>query len=608
MGKNLFSKLAVTNKPHKGSFDLSYRNICSCEFGQLIPFDVREVVPSDHFKINSSTFTRTKPLVSAAYTRFREHIDYYFVPYRLLWRFSDSLMTGTPVNNSAVSSSLGNTSLNTDSAPYITASDIKSSLDFIDQIQGTQANPYYLFDDGGLRCSTTSPLLLNLLGYGDWINYKTSPDIVNTPNMSVYRLLAYQKIYQDFYRNDQWEELCPQAFNVDYLLPSAPYVPLKNMVNPTNHKAFSYASFLAMKYANYPKDIFTGVLPKSQFGATAYVDAQGTIDFTKGASGSLLIRTSSVSDTESYPLYVGTHESSSGDSVDVGFKKSDLSSVHSTSANLHINGGTLQLKDTSRFSVLDLRYAQALQKYREITESHKLNYKSQINAHFGINVSDDRSDMCKYLGGRVSTFSLNEVTNTNLTGDNTANLAANGVASTSCDFDFTAREHGIIMGIYYVEPLLDYYTHPSLFNFKLNKDDFFKPEFDNLGMQSANIFGISDHEFALKYFKANKSTTCGYLPRYFEYKLPQDTIDSSASIAFPQWVAPVKFNDLFKGIYNTDTTSVSYRSFKIKPALLNNLFSVQISDTSKVVSFRLLTCFTNNCVGIRPMSESGLPY
>ena len=600
MGKNLFSKLAVSNKPHKGSFDLSYRNILSCEFGQLIPFDVREVVPSDHFKISASTFTRTKPLVSAAYSRFREHIDYYFVPYRLLWRFSDSLFTSTPVNNSAVSSSLTDSSVSTSSAPYVTASDIKAALDFLHQKHGTQSLSYYLIDDGGLQSFTTSRQLLNLLGYGDWINYTSIPTITQTPNMSVFRLLAYQKIYQDFYRNDQWEELCPQAFNVDYLLPSNPKVPLSQQVTPTSHSAFAYASFLSMKYANYPKDIFTGVLPKAQYGATAYVDIDSSF-----INGFTSITLPSLSPDGKAILNVAAEQLSSGSN---SYQLGHIDDGSSDSISALVSTYTRPNGPVGRFDILNLRYSQALQKYREITESHKLNYKSQINAHFGINVSDDRSDMCKYLGGRVSTFSVNEVTNTNLTADNTANIAANGVASTSCDFDFTAREHGIIMGIYYVEPLLDYYTHPSLFNFKLNQDDFFKPEFDNLGFQSANIFGLSDHDFALKYFNTNKTTTCGYLPRYYEYKLPQDNIDSSASRAFPQWVAPVKFQDLFVGIYNEPTTSVSYRSFKIRPSLLNNLFSVQISDGSQVTSYRLLTCFNNNCVGIRPMSESGLPY
>lgn len=597
MGKNLFSKLAISNKPHKGSFDLSYRHILSCEFGQLIPFDIREVVPSDHFKLSTTSFTRTKPLVSAAYSRFREHIDYYFVPYRLLWRFSDSLFTSTPVNNSAVSSNPSTVSVETTSVPYLSVADIKAALNVLSTMQGTTAAPYYIIDDGGLQSHTTTCQLLSLLGYGDWNRNHPSS---SSPNLSVFRLLAYQKIYQDFYRNDQWEELCPQAFNVDYLLPSNTHVPLSDMVKNDYHHVFAYSSFLAMKYANFPKDIFTGVLPKAQYGATAYVDM--TADLITGSSRITLPAISN-NDTKSYGVAI---KALSSGSSNYQFGHIDIDSDESISALAQTT--LLPHTKTGSFSVLDLRYAQAIQKYREITQSHKLNYKSQIQAHFDINVSDDRSDMCKYLGGRVSDFKLNEVTNTNITSDNVATMVANSQARTNCEIDFTAREHGIIMGIYYVEPLLDYDTHFSLFNFKLNRDDFFKPEFDNLGFQPANIFGLADQEFASNYFDYNKTPTCGYLPRYYEYKLPQDTIDSSASMSFPQWVAPVRFQDLFVGIYNNDVLSVNYRCFKIKPSLLNNIFSAQISDSSSTESYRLLTCFSNNAVAVRPMSESGLPY
>ena len=195
-----------------------------------------------------------------------------------------------------------------------------------------------------------------------------------------------------------------------------------------------------------------------------------------------------------------------------------------------------------------------------------------------------------------------------LTGDNNAVIQSNGVSSSDCDIDFISREHGIIMGIYYAEPLLDYSSHISQQNLKLTSDDFFKPEFDSLGFQSANVYGIADTDFADEYFNKVKSSTFGYLPRYYEYKLPQDVVDESASLAFPQWLIPARFREIFKDAFNNPYLRVNYRSFKIRPSLLNPIFGVQVSETSGVESFRLLACFSNNCVAIRPMSESGMPY
>ena len=67
--------------------------------------------------------------------------------------------------------------------------------------------------------------------------------------------MAYQKIYYDFFSDSQWEKHLAYAYNVDYWdgksqLPLAP-------------------EMLQLRYANYPKDYFMGMLPSSQYGSVA---------------------------------------------------------------------------------------------------------------------------------------------------------------------------------------------------------------------------------------------------------------------------------------------------------------------------------------------------
>lgn len=601
MPTNIFSKLVVSNKPHKGSFDLSYRNILSCEFGQLIPFDIRECVPSDHFRLSTSTFTRTKPLVSAAYSRFREHLDYYFVPYRLLWRFSDSFFTKTPVNNSAISAGQSSDTHNSN-LPYFSAAQIRHALGKLGaSYKNAQGRDTYVRDAGDINAALTSRQLLNALGYGEWLETLSNQALSTMPNTNVFRALAYQKIYADFYRNDQWEELHPSSYNCDYISPTGSLMfPLDTNYGSSDPSTNVELGCLTMRYANYPRDIFTGMLPRQQYGSSVYVDVNADI---LTAATRITLPAISPDPSNAYDI-VGIEPLSKGSSSNQLGHISATGQQVSALANLIISPHT----KTGSFSVLDLRYAQALQKYREVTQSHKLNYKSQIAAHFDVNVSDDRSDTCKYLGGRVSTFNLNEVTNTNLNASNEAIIASNGVSSTNCDIDFTAREHGLIMGIYYVEPLLDYTSVVSPFNLKTTADEYFQPEFDNLGLQPANVYGLSDVFFSSAYFSNKHTPTIGYLPRYYEYKIPQDTIDNSAIAAFPTWVAPVGLLKQFYDANGVLTYDVNYRCFKIKPANLNKLFNVQIGASSQILAFRLLCCFTNNCVAVRPMSESGMPY
>ena len=73
--------------------------------------------------------------------------------------------------------------------------------------------------------------------------------------MNILPLLAYQKIYYDFFSESQWEKHLAYAYNVDYW-------DGKSQLNLA-------PEMLQLRYANYPKDYFMGVLPKSQYGSVA---------------------------------------------------------------------------------------------------------------------------------------------------------------------------------------------------------------------------------------------------------------------------------------------------------------------------------------------------
>ena len=79
--------------------------------------------------------------------------------------------------------------------------------------------------------------------------YKTSQTVNLLP------LLAYQKIYYDFFSESQWEKHLAYAYNVDYW-------DGKSQLNLA-------PEMLQLRYANYPKDYFMGMLPASQYGSVA---------------------------------------------------------------------------------------------------------------------------------------------------------------------------------------------------------------------------------------------------------------------------------------------------------------------------------------------------
>ena len=78
--------------------------------------------------------------------------------------------------------------------------------------------------------------------------------------MNLLPLLAYQKIYYDFFSESQWEKHLAYAYNVDYW-------DGKSQLNLA-------PEMLQLRYANYPKDYFMGMLPNSQYGSVAVLPNQ----------------------------------------------------------------------------------------------------------------------------------------------------------------------------------------------------------------------------------------------------------------------------------------------------------------------------------------------
>ena len=91
-------------------------------------------------------------------------------------------------------------------------------------------------------------------------NPDDNPTVVNpasstSVNLNLLPIFAYQKIYFDFYSNSQWEKHLAYSYNVDYW-------------NGKSSVEIS-ADMIKLRYANYPKDYFLGVLPSSQYGSVA---------------------------------------------------------------------------------------------------------------------------------------------------------------------------------------------------------------------------------------------------------------------------------------------------------------------------------------------------
>lgn len=576
---NIMSLKSIRNKPSRNGFDLSFKKNFTAKAGELLPVMVKEVLPGDTFKINLKAFTRTQPVNTAAFARIREYYDFFFVPYDLLWNKSNTVLTQMYDNpQHAVSIDPTKNFVLSGEMPYMTSEAIAS---YINALSTASALANYKSNYFGYDRSKSSVKLLEYLGYGNYESFLaddwTAAPLMANVNQNVFGLLAYQKIYSDFYRDSQWERVSPSTFNVDYLDGSS-----MNLDNTYSTEFYQNYNFFDLRYCNWQKDLFHGVLPHQQYGETAVAS------ITPNVTGKLTL--------------------------------SNFSTV-GTSPTIASGTATKNLPafDTvGDLSILVLRQAEFLQKWKEITQSGNKDYKDQLEKHWGVSVGDGFSELCTYLGGVSSSIDINEVINTNITGSAAADIAGKGVGVANGEINFNSNgRYGLIMCIYHCLPLLDYTTDmldPAFL--KVNSTDYAIPEFDRVGMQSMPLLQLMN---PLRSMANASGLVLGYVPRYIDYKTSVDqsvggfkrTLNSwvisygNASVvdqvALPSDAPPVEPSEPVPSV-----APMNFTFFKVNPNCLNPIFAVEVNSDMSTDQFLCSSFF--DIKSVRNLDTDGLPY
>ena len=621
----------LQNHPHRAGFDIGSKNVFSAKCGELLPVFWDLGIPDCTYDIDIQYFTRTRPVQTAAYTRIREYFDFYAVPLDLIWKSFDAsvIQMGevAPVQSKDILTAL---TVSGD-LPYCSLQDLGLSCFFasgslsVPVLKSWQANNKYANIFGYVR-GDVNYKLLHMLNYGNIIpnnmptlrignsNYRwwnrqaplaADSGIVYSQmynfnmNVNIFPLAAYQKIYQDFFRWSQWENADPTSYNFDWYQGSG------NLFGgtigtslPASSDYWKRDNLFSLRYCNWNKDLFMGILPNSQFGDIAVVDIEGGI---KVPANRLALTSNG-------------HPSSN---VEVGAQFSGPNNLTITNSSGNLSAGDIlsvgvpasSYSLESSFSILALRQAEALQKYREITQSVDTNYRDQIKAHFGVNVPASDSHMAQYIGGIARNLDISEVVNNNLQGDGEAVIYGKGVGTGTGSMRYTTgSKYCILMCIYHCMPVLDYDIsgqHPQLL--ATSVDELPIPEFDNIGMEGVPLVQL----FNSNLYKANASikvdSILGYNPRYYAWKSNIDRIHGAFTTTLQDWVAPVDDSFLHSTFGTPSAGSfVTWPFFKVNPNTLDNIFAVKADSTWESDQF-LVNSYIG-CKVVRPLSRDGVPY
>lgn len=562
---------------HRSSFDLSSKKLFTAKVGEILPCYWQIAIPGNKYRISSDWFTRTVPVNTAAYTRIKEYYDFYAVPLRLISRALPQAFTQMTDYMTSAASSTDNTSALT-SVPNVTQGLFSAFLQ-----TANAADQPNTRDDAGLPVVYGTCKLLDMLGYGSMIESKNPgkaaitqqylgvDNLSDADNPLVYQtsqtvsalpFLAYQKIYYDFFSNPQWEKHRAYSYNVDYWSGTGTISLVRAMVE--------------LRYANYPKDYFMGMLPSSQYGSVAALP--NVID----------------------PNYSGRTVYATGNLNSIIKNPADTTSVASAASQSYDRN----LVIGSDLSALSIRATEYLQRWKEVVQFSSKDYSDQMAAQFGIKAPEYMGNHAHYIGGWSSVININEVVNTNLDTDSSqASIAGKGISSKSghtITYDCGA-EHQIIMCVYHAVPMLDWNLTGQAPQLTVTAiSDFPQPAFDQLGMQSVPALNLQNNP------GRKVSGALGYNLRYWQWKSNIDTVHAGfrAGAAYQSWAAPLDGWQVL-----TSSGAWSYQSMKVRPQQLNSIFVPQIDAANCSVAFDQLLCNVNFQVyAVQNLDRNGLPY
>ena len=137
---------------------------------------------------------------------------------------------------------------------------------------------------------------------------------------------------------------------------------------------------LMLRYANYPKDYFMGMLPNSQYGSVAVLPSVNSLWNSRAI------------------LAAGSGAQDDGALIN---SASSTSVVSSNTAKAQRN-----IALNSDLSALSIRATEYLQRWKEVIQFSSKDYSDQMAAQFGIKAPEYMGNHSHYIGGGLMLSTL----------------------------------------------------------------------------------------------------------------------------------------------------------------------------------------------------------
>ena len=572
MPKNVMKLLKPSPHRARNDFDLSHRHVLDANFGELLPVSCIETVPGDTIVMHASDLLRNIPFVTSPFLRARQHLDVWFVPYRDLWHQFDAFITR---KKQPVSSAYNGANYLPWFRPYRVAYDLNQTSEAWTDIAGRPLTKRSLY-------------LLELLGYGRQKYDSQRSMSTNDPACNPFRLAAYNYIWYNEYRQQYYDDgmrllngsgsstynNAAVLFNFDDLSCDTEAGAKLEIESGIDRRLLAMCQ---MRYRTWKKDLFTGLLPSTQFGVLS----------TFGVNS--IVTLLSQGESTSFPADAGV--SNNG---------------YLNNQNANANGSRWELRGVSgqnSFDILALRKSEAVQIWRENALRAGNHIKDNMIAHYGV-ASDFQDHRPVYLGSVSAPLNISDVMATadtdSVVNGHVGSIAGKGLSSLSEKvFKYNAKEFGVIMVMFSILPEAEYdadmFDRP---NQLLDSEDFFIPEYENLGLEAVGKMSIFDAHSV-----STHNSVLGFAPRYYGYKTKLDKVfgEFVGTGVFRRWTS--QRYDVASYFADLSPTVMPLQLLYVNPKIFDINFNVGAD-----VEPQFLCDFYFDVDAVRPMSVTGMPF
>lgn len=444
------------DSPKLSNFDRSLKKRATIAPGILVPILMEHCLPGDQIKMNIKSLVKTYPLLAPLMGTFKVQFDMFFCPWRLYC--SELGINGEyTIDGNATSAGTG---LRNIQLPYFRWPQVINDPNFdLEASAFSPAGHRPIYPVGGTPApytkwswSNPSGSFFDYMGIpAGYFNYQGSlPNLTDRVEFNAIPYLAYVDIFRNYYANRQ-ESTAPLYGYGQIALDD-----LDTLIRTSRAGAYKRLRLLTNS------QIDGGSVAFGNFGFLSPMRGDADVPFC-----GLFAR------TYRPDMYETILDASQIDALN----KSTRMRVQGDSSSPYITYD--QFLQTSKFYKI---FARGLLGGSRMDE--------WVRAQFGIKT--DLDSMVPQFLGSTSTYMEFEdvVSNSNsartgeMAGSGLGDLAGRGVGYLDgSNHYFKVREHGTLMVILSIQPLVDYYQGISYWNDKTLFSDFFVPGLEGLGFE-----------------------------------------------------------------------------------------------------------------------------